>query len=69
MFDKHDPYYIEYDVFESIEKTEKAVQTLIDLDYRESSSSFLSTGANDQTSWYLNPREKHHLPRCRWPFA
>ncbi|KAF4313484.1 hypothetical protein GTA08_BOTSDO01349 [Botryosphaeria dothidea] len=33
MFDKHDPYYIEYDVFESIEKTEKAVQTLIDLDY------------------------------------
>lgn len=37
-FDKRDPYFVTYDVFESIEKTEVAVQKLIDLDYRRKQS-------------------------------
>lgn len=35
MFDKRDPYYVDDDVFASVENTERNVQRLRDLDYRK----------------------------------
>lgn len=37
MFDKRDPYYVDDDVFASVENTERNVQRLRDLDYRKPS--------------------------------
>lgn len=47
MFDKRDPYYVDDDVFASVENTERNVQRLRDLDYRKPlPENFSNSGLN-----------------------